>query len=273
MFRTILRSRLASIGLASVIAVGVIGTAGVALADDPGSGPPPAGAQGDGPGGLRHAKHHIVKLTLADIIKHSGLGKDVFAQGFKDGKTINEILEENGQDPEAIEAAVLADLDSRLDEAVANGKITQEQADKAYAKAQEALPRFMSEVHKGPGQGKGPGSGKGHPGPGLIAKGLVKSAADAIGIEVQELVQALKAGDSVADVARDNNVDPQTVIDTMIADATARIDQALANGKITQEQADKMKSGLTGRITSFVNKTHQGPGNPGHRGAPPPPAN
>lgn len=273
MFRTILRSRLASIGLASVIAVGVIGTAGIALADEPGSGTPPAGAQGEGPGGGRHVKQRIAHLTLADIIKHSGLTKDVFAQGFKDGKTINEILQANGKDPAAIEAAVLADLKTKLDEAVKNGKLTQDQADKAYQKGQEALPKFMSEVHKGPGEGKGPRGGEGRHGPGMVAKGMVKSAADTIGVEVQALVEALRGGQSVADVARANNVDPQTVIDTLIAGATAHIDQAVTDGKLTQEQADKMKAGLTGRVTSFVNSTHKGgPGHQGH-GAPPPQAN
>lgn len=50
------------------------------------------------------------------------------------------------------------------------------------------------------------------------------TAAETIGIEVEELVEALRDGQSIAAVAEANDVDPQNVIDAMVADATERLE-------------------------------------------------
>jgi ribosomal protein S20 len=44
------------------------------------------------------------------------------------------------------------------------------------------------------------------------------------------------------------------VIDAMVADATAHIDQAVQDGKITADQANERKSNLQDRITRLVNE-------------------
>jgi hypothetical protein len=54
-------------------------------------------------------------------------------------------------------------------------------------------------------------------------------AADAIGIEIRDLCDALRAGQTIAEVATAHGVDVQTVIDAMVADATEHI-TARVNG-------------------------------------------
>ena len=102
----------------------------------------------------------------------------------------------------------------------------------------EGLPE-----HRGPG---GPGGRRGfHP--------RLDAAADAIGITEDELRAALQDGDTVADVAAANDVDVQAVIDALVADASAHIDEEVAEGDLTEEQATERKANLEERITALVN--------------------
>jgi hypothetical protein len=91
-----------------------------------------------------------------------------------------------------------------------------------------------------------------------VAKAAIKDAAGVIGISPQDLATELKGGKSVAEVASDHGVDPQAVIDKLVADANARIDQAVTNGKVTQEKADAAKAKTTERVTNLVNKKFDG---------------
>lgn len=91
-----------------------------------------------------------------------------------------------------------------------------------------------------------------------VAKAAIKDAADVIGIPAKDLATALKGGQSVAEVATAHGVDPQTVIDKLSADATARIDKAVADGKITAERGATMKSKVGERVTKLVNHHFDG---------------
>lgn len=80
-------------------------------------------------------------------------------------------------------------------------------------------------------------------------------AAKAIGITESELTTALSSGKSMADVAKANNVDPQKVIDALVADQESEIAAALKAGTITQAQADAEKAAVPARIADQVNRT------------------
>ncbi len=155
----------------------------------------------------------------------------------------------------AEEQAPDADPGTRLSEVlaplVADGTITQAQADAVITALQEA----------GPPRGGGD-HGRGGPHAGLEA------AATAIGITGDELRQALDSGQTVAEVAQANGVDPQTVIDAMVAEAKAHLDEEVADGRHTQAEADARLAEITDRITRMVNGElpldGPGRGGPGH---------
>lgn len=52
----------------------------------------------------------------------------------------------------------------------------------------------------------------------------LQTVAEVIGVPVDELRAALADGQSIADVAEANGVDPQAVVDALVAEATARLD-------------------------------------------------
>ena len=91
-----------------------------------------------------------------------------------------------------------------------------------------------------------------------IAKAVVKDAADTTGIPAKDLLAALKGGQSIAEVATAHGVDPQAVIDKLSADAVARIDKAVADGKITAERGETMKGKVPERVTTIVNRHFDG---------------
>lgn len=254
------RSRVLALGLSGVLALGVLGAGSVALAEDPGTGGNPTGQ--DGP---RDGKHRpkIVRVTVKHIIDVSGLPTGVFQQGFKDGKSINQVLTENNVDPATVQQQVLADLNARLAQAVADDKLTQEQADKIAARAPEALANLMDRVPKPRDGGNGGDPNK--PRPQAIVKNALETAAQTIGIEVQELKDGLKSGKTVAEVASENGSSGDAVIAALVSKANAAIDQAVADGKLDASKAEEAKAKAAERITKFVNE-----GGPRHQGAQPP---
>ncbi len=139
-----------------------------------------------------------------------------------------------------------------LDQLVASETITRAQADAVAEALEEARPKGRL-MHRGHG-----------PGPGLTA------AATALGIEVSELRTALQDGDTIAEVAEANNVDVQKVIDAIVAEMNSHLDEAVANGRLTQAQADEMKANAAERATALVNgeRPAGGPRGPGRLGGP-----
>jgi hypothetical protein len=140
------------------------------------------------------------------------------------------------------------------------GTINQSQADAVSAALAAAQPP------RPPGDGPGRGD---HRGPNLAV------VAKAIGMSEADLKTALDSGKSVADVAKAHHVDPQKVIDALVADAQTHLAADVTSGRLTQAQADAMKAQLTQRITDFVKgvRPPMGPGGPGghrdHDGPPP----
>ena len=137
---------------------------------------------------------------------------------------------------------------------VANGTITQSQADAVIAALEAARPEG------------GPGFGHGGHGADLDA------AATAIGISEDELRTALQSGESLAEIAQAHGVTPQAVIDALVADAKADVAERVTSGDITQAEADQKLAALADRITAMVNGELplRGPGGPGFHGGPPP---
>ena len=86
-----------------------------------------------------------------------------------------------------------------------------------------------------------------------LGSGPIAVAADAIGIRSGALLEELRGGSTIADVARQHDVEPQAVIDALVADAQDRLAQAVDDGRITQDQADAVAEDLEARMTDLVN--------------------
>lgn len=150
-----------------------------------------------------------------------------------------------------------AELTKTLQGLVDSGKITAEQRD-AVIQAIIAAPPAGDKGRPG-GFGVGRGGG---------AFGIGPEVAKALGIDAASLRTALAGGKSIADVAKEKGIAVDTVVQAIVAAETARIDQAVTDGKLTQAQADARKADLTARATAIVNGTLPAgmPGGHGPRG-------
>jgi len=91
--------------------------------------------------------------------------------------------------------------------------------------------------------------------------------ADAVGVSVDELQVARQAGQSLADIAAANGASVDSLIDTLVDMKTASIDAKVADGTITQAEADEKLAGLSERVTERVNaEPGERDGNRGRRG-------
>ena len=134
--------------------------------------------------------------------------------------------------------------------------LTAEQA--ARAKAREGS--FLN-------PGIGGRGGHGHDG-GVIDD-LHATAATALGITPETLMQEMRAGKTLAQVASDHGVSRDSLKATLTSAAQTAIQKALTAGQITQAQADELKSGLGARIDQMLDATGKGPmGSRGHGARP-----
>ncbi|MBE7520229.1 MAG: hypothetical protein HS107_13405 [Thermoflexaceae bacterium] len=252
------RTRVLTLGLSGLLALGVVGAGSIALAEDPGT--PGSTTDQAGP---RDGKHRprLVRVTLKHVVDASGLSADVFKQGLKEGKSVNQVLAENNVDSAAVQQQLLSDLDARLAQAVADGKLTEEQAAKIAGRAPQALASLMERVPQ-----PRDGDNGGRPHRGAIIRNALQTAAQTIGIDVQELKDGLKAGKTVAEIASENGSSGDAVIAALVGQANAAIDQAVADGKLDAEKAESAKTKAAERITKFVNEGGPRGGRPGAGG-------
>ena len=78
-------------------------------------------------------------------------------------------------------------------------------------------------------------------------------AAATIGIDRAALINGLQAGQTIAEVASANGVEADTVIDALAAAHQERLDELVADGSITPEEAAERASEALERITDLVN--------------------
>lgn len=90
----------------------------------------------------------------------------------------------------------------------------------------------------------------------------IKVITDTLGITEADLTARMKAGDSLATIA---GAKKDALIAALVAFHTKQINDAVAAGKITADQATKMKADLKNRVTSGVERTGGPRDGMGHR--------
>ena len=92
---------------------------------------------------------------------------------------------------------------------------------------------------------------------------------DATGLTREEIHTAIEDGSTVADLITANGGDVDSVIAELVAEATTHINEKVAEGRITQEQADERLAELESNITARLDGTLERPERPegeGRRG-------
>lgn len=115
----------------------------------------------------------------------------------------------------------------------------------------------------------GRGEGGMGPGYGLAVKGawggqensLVAVAAESFDMEQADLVAELQGGKTLAEVAETKNIAVQDIVDAFLAPRAEFIAQAVADGKITQADADAMQARMQTMVTAKISQPWEPKGN------------
>ena len=90
-----------------------------------------------------------------------------------------------------------------------------------------------------------------HHGP-LAGVDAVQKTADLTGTTEADVKAALQGGATLAGFAADHGISENDLVGAIVADASAHIDQAATDGKLTQSQSDDLKSGLNDQVAKIV---------------------
>ncbi len=181
------------------------------------------------------------------------------------GKSIKQVAEAKNVDLDKVTEAMTAAMKAHLDEEVKSGKHTQEEADAKLVLFKARLTDMVNNVG-GPHKG-GHGGKRGH-GP---AKFATANLASVLKLTEAELRTELQSGKSLKTIADEQNVDIDDVKKVLTDDFKAHLDEEVASGKHTQEEADAKLAEFTTRLDDMVNGVksaggHHGKGGHGGRG-------
>lgn len=149
-----------------------------------------------------------------------------------------------------------ARIAERLAGLVEDGTLTQAQADAVASTLAESMPGPGG----GPGgHGHGPG-GMGGPGGlgGVLREGLA-TAAETLGLEEDALRDRLVAGETLGEVADAEGVARDDLVGALVTRAEELLDEKVADGDLTQAEADEISADLTERITEGLDRSGPGP--------------
>lgn len=184
----------------------------------------------------------IMMEATADAL---GITREDLEASRENGQSLLDLATAQGVSMAEVEEAVQTAVTDSLNQAVADGTLTQEQADQFMANM--ALRELAKEFKESPE--------------------VKEAVADALGITVAEFDEAKEAGTRLDELANAQGVDIETVKEAGKTAFEGVVNQAVEDGTLTQEQADEILSGSNGRRGG-----HRGQGGPRGEGAPQPPA-
>lgn len=227
-----------------------------------GRGPGPGGPGFGGPGGPGFARPAIAN-EIAAAAKYLGLSEADLRSKLSDGQSLADLAKAQSKDLEGLKAAILDAAKADLDKAVADKKLTQSQADDIYNGLKSHIDDIVNADVKLGHRGGGPGFGFGF-------GADTGAAAKYLGLSEAALRQKLRAGQSLADVAKARSKDVQGLEDAIVASQKARLDQAVSDKRLTQSEADDILAKLESHVSDLVNaKPGAGPAFRGrHRAGP-----
>jgi polyhydroxyalkanoate synthesis regulator phasin len=229
----------------SVLAVMMVIGAGIIYAQGPDGQRGRGRGRGPGDGG------HVID-TIADALE---LDPTDVATQVQDGATLAEIIEANDGDLEAIKATLMEGATERINQAVEVGRLTQEEADEKLADLETHIDELLSGEFelRGSGRGWGPGDG-GH---------VIDTVADALELDPADVITQVQDGATLAEIIEANGGDLAAITAELVAAQTEHINQAVEDGRLTQEEADEKLADLETHIDEFLNGEFEARG-PGH---------
>ncbi|MBI4321219.1 MAG: hypothetical protein HY675_22230 [Chloroflexi bacterium] len=158
--------------------------------------------------------------------------------------------------------AINATRDQMLDDAVKNGKLTKEQADAIKARSKDGQPwgGFMGKPFAGKRGAMGPAVKMN----GVLGNVTVEALAKLTGKTTDQVKAELKSS-RIAKFLADNKITNDQLRATIAQIAQQKLDQAVKDGKLTAEQAQRILEHLKQAPPKGIGPGFPGPRGPWHR--------
>lgn len=187
-------------------------------------------------------KKFLATAAAASTLGGAVAGATLFAPG---GAGAQDDTDDGGAVEEQVRPEAGERIAAALQGLVDDGTLTEAQVDAVVDALQEARPEGRP----------------GHRGHGGFAGGA--ELGDILGLENTEIREALADGSSLADLAEEQGVDSQDLVDAIVAATEERVNGAVENGRIDQEKADEILAGAEDKAESIVNGEFEGRRGPG----------
>jgi lipoate-protein ligase A len=163
---------------------------------------------------------------------------------------INDAARQLGVEPNELSSALRQALANRIDAAVEDGRLTKEEGDALKQRIQSGEFPLFGGPHRGFGRhGHGP----------MFHLHSLEAAASYLGLTEAQLREQVNEGKTLAQVARDRDKSVDGLIDAMVAATEKQLDEAVAEGRLSEADKNQVLADLRERITRLVNEGLPGP--------------
>jgi hypothetical protein len=166
------------------------------------------------------------------------------------GSFLGKVAEKLGVSQDELETAIEEAKLETIDEAVAEGRLTEDQAARLRERVEEGGGLFPPSGFRGH-----------HRGHGL----LLDAAAAALDMPKEDLVEQLRDGGTFAEVAEARGLSAEEFTSALLDQVKSALDAKVAEEKLTQERADAIYDRIEGTIDDIVSGSGPGSWGPGHR--------
>jgi polyhydroxyalkanoate synthesis regulator phasin len=171
---------------------------------------------------------------------------DLFSPSEESKAVIDDAASQLGVEPSELSDALKQALKNRVDEAVDAGRLTKEQAKELKERIDaDRYPLLFGRGGHGGLGGLGGFGRHGH-------VDVLETAAAFLGMTRAELREELE-DKTLAEIAREKGKTAAGLVQQLVATQTKRIDEAVADGRLTDDQATGLKADLEERMESLVN--------------------
>jgi len=173
-----------------------------------------------------------------------GINAQQLRNDLTSGQTLTQIATENGTSVGGLEQAILGAAASRLDQALASGKITAAQEQALLARAGSTLDKLVSVSHP-----------IAHLERRRARAGLIRVIARYVGLTAQQLRSELRSGTTLAAIVAADGKSTTGFEQAIASAAKTRLDKSVTAGRVTAAREQTMLSMLQERLDTLVNRS------------------
>jgi ribosome-binding protein aMBF1 (putative translation factor) len=156
-----------------------------------------------------------------------------------------------GKDQSGLSATLVNAVNAAIDKALADAKLTKEQADKAKADAPAQITKFVGQNYPQP---RAPKTTTRVTRVTEFVGDIYSAAREYLGLSQADLLKALREGKTIGEVATTAGKSKAELAATITAAANVKIDKAATDGKLTAEQATALKAQVGPAVTALIDR-------------------